>query len=536
MAMNSSGLIQLEERHEECRKEEGGTVKANEEAMVHTDDCAEEGRRRLLEILPLCFKLLPYPCLTFVIILTIVDPNDEDHTYSDQQQKNINGIANTFQELFPPSDTYYYASVSVLRDAVNERAQAHGFIVSTHGKSLRCPKSALPFCEAKRRKQVSSSVPPEKRRKTTTSRCGCSFVIRYTQANRKMKDAPEGSVRITDGSVYTHSNGCTPSQAQLISDKRSTGKYTKDLQASHLATIANVIKSKSRVSAPLLRDLMRPLYPESVPISAQDLSNMRFRIRKLIKEGKSALIGIDSQTQDYCINGSNLDEKAEFLDDATRHVLSTLRETLNSEDSSDAVLMENLLETLHRKDPGFTYKIAYAADGSRCGYVYMTPLMRRNFELYGSVLFLDAMKRQQNSVYWPYIGPVSLDGDGRVVLCGESIICSERVDAYAFVVDAILEMAPRRSRESIDILFGDGILSGGSLLTKLRINDSCKIVLDAYHLLEVDWPRYFGESQWPRLRYAFKGYLYAETEQILMGWYQNIVRLVGGNQAWLDYM
>lgn len=112
----------------------------------------------------------------------------------------------------------------------------------------------------------------------------------------------------------------------------------------------------------------------------------------------------------------------------------------------------------------------------------------------------------------------------------------KRVDAYAFVVDAILEMAPRRSRESIDILFGDGILSGGSLLTKLRINDSCKIVLDAYHLLEVDWPRYFGESQWPRLRYAFKGYLYAETEQILMGWYQNIVRLVGGNQAWLDYM
>jgi hypothetical protein len=30
--------------------------------------------------------------------------------------------------------------------------------------------------------------------------------------------------------------------------------------------------------------------------------------------------------------------------------------------------------------------------------------MRANWEQYGDAIFLDAMKRQQNIVYWPYFG------------------------------------------------------------------------------------------------------------------------------------
>jgi hypothetical protein len=76
----------------------------------------------------------------------------------------------------------------------------------------------------------------------------------------------------------------------------------------------------------------------------------------------------------------------------------------------DAVLIERYLEALHQNDPGFTYKIAIASDGSRCGYVWMTPAMRRSFELYGDVLFLDMMKRKTNSQECPYVGPIVLNG------------------------------------------------------------------------------------------------------------------------------
>jgi hypothetical protein len=42
--------------------------------------------------------------------------------------------------------------------------------------------------------------------------------------------------------------------------------------------------------------------------------------------------------------------------------------------------------------------------------------MRADWEDFGETLFLDAMKRQLNSVHWPYFGPCVLDGDKRVAV------------------------------------------------------------------------------------------------------------------------
>ncbi len=103
-----------------------------------------------------------------------------------------------------------------------------------------------------------------------------------------------------------------------------------------------------------------------------------------------------------------------------------LSEILN-EGIKDAVLIERYLEALHQKDPGFTYKIAIANDGSRCGYVWMTPAMRRSFELYGDVLFLDMMKRMLNSQHWPYVGPVVLTGNKKIEVAAEGILVTESV-------------------------------------------------------------------------------------------------------------
>jgi hypothetical protein len=118
---------------------------------------------------------------------------------------------------------------------------------------------------------------------------------------------------------------------------------------------------------------------------------------------------------------SSLDElPPPFIDIASRNANQLLSKILN-EGIKDAVLIERYLEALHQKDLGFTYKISVASDGSRCGHVWMTPAMRRSFELYGDALFLDMMKRKTNSQEWPYAGPVVLNGNKKIEVAAEGI-------------------------------------------------------------------------------------------------------------------
>jgi hypothetical protein len=185
-----------------------------------------------------------------------------------------------------------------------------------------------------------------------------------------------------------------------------------------------------------------------------------------------------------------------------------LSEILN-EGIKYAVIIEQYLEALHQKDPGFTYKIVIASDGSRCRYVWMTPVMRRSFELYGDVFM---MKRKINSQEWPYVGPVVLNGNKKIEVAAEGILVTEPLDAYDFVVTAMLEMAHKRKKEDIKVICGDGIFRGDGLLQSLGIDDTCSFGLaDQYHLLQRDWPDYF-KGAWFSLKGLFKNYISSSSE------------------------
>ena len=59
--------------------------------------------------------------------------------------------------------------------------------------------------------------------------------------------------------------------------------------------------------------------------------------------------------------------------------------------------------------------------------------------------------------------------------------------------------------------FGDGIMSC-NLLKRVGIEDTCSLILDRYHLLEVDWKKKFG-WQWQHLSSFLSALVCAKTEE-----------------------
>ena len=88
---------------------------------------------------------------------------------------------------------------------------------------------------------------------------------------------------------------------------------------------------------------------------------------------------------------------------------------------------------------------------------------------------------------------------------------TESLNAYDFVVTAMLEMAHKRKKDDIKVICGDAIFQGGGLLQSLGIDDTCFFVADQYHLLQRVWPDYF-KGAWFSLESLFKNSVYSSSK------------------------
>ena len=289
----------------------------------------------------------------------------------------------------------------------------------------------------------------------------------------------------------------------------------------------------------MLRQLLIPLLPQRAPINAAFLSNIRLKVKRILEQRDAqgyystprpdALLGSHEQTR--------LQEKAPYIDEASSQAATLLKQVQAEGSSSDADRMLNYLKKLHEVEPGFSFRISYGKDNRPCGYVWQTPAMRAAFEQFGGVLFLDMMKRQTNSVHWPYCGVILLDGDKKITLACESVVKAERLETYEFIVDALLDMAPKRTRESLKVVFGDGILSN-KLLSDLGINGTCKLVLDWHHLHE-DWKNHFGPTVYGLLSETLKALRFSHTVEAYSTNYAKLLALLSGKheaeKAYVQY-
>jgi hypothetical protein len=367
-------------------------------------------------------------------------PDATSMHYSEGNIKMLDDLQKEARERFPFNSVY--PSVQELRSAVRQWSESVGASISHEGSGFKCSRSHAPEgCEKRKEtRRAKNMITKEKQRETKSSRCGCKFEIKYSKARRGLPpDAPKAAVRITDGSLYRHTHGCFPCQSQLIVEKKKAGHYETGVQQEQLRSIIAVLKPGLPVSCPVLREMMRPLYPDTVAISAQDVSNMRWKVKRLLERKENAdeasgLLLSDEKDllriEDRMVALDSL--PAEHVPIGAQWARDLLKTVLN--DGNDAEVIELYLIKIQEKDPSFKFRIARADDGSVNGYIWQTAQMRADWEDFGHTIFLDAMKRQLNSIHWPYFGPCVLDAFKKVAVVAESICAQERIVAYAWYV------------------------------------------------------------------------------------------------------
>ena len=165
-------------------------------------------------------------------------------------------------------------------------------------------------------------------------------------------------------------------------------------------------------------------YPSRKAISSLEIFNMKVRF-SLMHKDNSKNGSLEWHKASITTLFKGLDDGVDnIVDQASKHIHSIIWSVLNSSISVWTFL--TLLEKMSVADPGFTHRVCYDIDGAPTGAVWMTLQMRSHYEPFGNFISIDAMKRQLNSLNWPYIAPVILDKNKTIAVIAKSIICAER--------------------------------------------------------------------------------------------------------------
>ncbi|KAG7341543.1 hypothetical protein IV203_023495 [Nitzschia inconspicua] len=324
-----------------------------------------------------------------------------DTPYTPEQVAVIEEIAEEASSMFCVGATCQ--SSGELRDAVRKFAHKKGFSVTSFGNRFSCSRCAEAPCYRAKRLKKQQQTAPEKRRKRNTTRVGCSFQVSYTHLNRREKRADQ-PIRINASTCYRHSNGCFPSSSQLSIEKRKAGAVTAAVNESRIKSILTVMATGQRMPPEMLRRLVRPLYPPGTSLDSKLLFNIRLKIKRMLAKGDIDLASHTVTKADEAhllSNTEDLDylQSPEFLTEAFLQFRELLEESLG--DQNDVQNILHYLDKMVKCDPTFDYRVGRSSDGTVTGFVWQTGVMRRDFELYGDVLFVDCMGKSINTKRWP---------------------------------------------------------------------------------------------------------------------------------------
>jgi hypothetical protein len=205
------------------------------------------------------------------------------------------------------------------------------------------------------------------------------------------------------------------------------------------------------------------------------------------------------------------DETTGLDDPFIQHNFTEMLQKIMSEDSG---MWEGLrlMDDLKVNAPGFDCRVKKDSNGLPVRIMHMTAQMRCHARRYGSVLCLDAQKRQINSSGWPCIAPVVKDNKMKVAVAAKSIVNEETNEFYIWILKSMAEIEPRFQLANTRIVFADQKLTD-TILQELGITTTCALRGDFCHLLNKVWPDHFHSSVYPEVKKFLRAMLLSKTLQ-----------------------
>jgi hypothetical protein len=190
--------------------------------------------------------------------------------------------------------------------------------------------------------------------------------------------------------------------------------------------IVTVVNTKQKVPVTLMRELVRPLFPPDHSLDAKFLYNFGMKAKKVLTMKADGDEHRTAPTDDEETQFRNVDLPDYFSKSFQVFELAKTAEL----ELTDVEQIETFLESLAQADPSFKYRRSTNANGDVTGYIWQKGVMRRDFELYGSTLFVDRLGRPLNNKGWPLMTMAMISGDKRVCIASEAIVFFQKPSAH----------------------------------------------------------------------------------------------------------
>jgi hypothetical protein len=340
-------------------------------------------------------------------------------------------------KLFPRDRVF--ASEKQIEQASAMFLDAWSIVKAHNGKKIIChyglsTKKTKPTTEV-----LTPTLPRE--HATLKEKVQCPFKIAYSHIGRKPYLNQPGilyQAKITTV-VTTHTCGMCPIDMRVALQR--TGHLEVNIDG--MKDILSLLAQKPRVPCQILRPMIESYVPQWKGISAKYVNNFRRRVVLFLM--KNPDFRHLTYAQAHALSSKKViaaDEMTGLDDPFIKQNFTEMLRKIMSEDSGTWEGLR-LMDDLKANAPGFDYRVKKDSTGMPVGIMYMTAQMRYHARRYGSVVCLDAQKRQFNSSGWPYIAPVVKDNEMKVAVAAESIVTEETHEFYIWILQSMADIEPR---------------------------------------------------------------------------------------------
>lgn len=360
---------------------------------------------------------------------------------------------------------------------------------------------------------------------------GCTWVINMksskysdslrggTHRNGKVKRVPvfedNVPVTITKNSCLEHGGSCAPSTQQQIVQRSRAGDYIKGISALSFFQLCNTLQTTGKLKFSVIKDALQQQFPSNKNVTKNHVWNMRIKVKSMLPSMHTTQSFNDFQA--LC-NTSNvkpgLDNTPLSDDDVAVIAKEVWEEIMCNDPNEDAIVtFKEYMDLLKKSNKGFLYELFHDTRGKCTGCVWQTSIMRDNFERFGGFIALDAMKREINSLLWPYMAITMYNELEMICLACEAIVITERKEAYKALINFVCdEKHSSRLHKDVSVLTADGAVNQ-NIVTHDFLLPNAHFMADQWHMFDSVLPKRFGDVHFQSIKDELRKMCNAKSEE-----------------------